>query len=285
VESIRQKLTDFYQRTNPARVANVDSIMRSYKGREHEILDVIATSTTTRPTAARTSAAAPVEPAVTAPTPPKPPVADVNSIRQKLTNFYQQTNPARLSQIDSIMLRYEGREHEILDVIAAASPRPKQAAEKTDVQAIKQKLIDFYQHTNPARLSQVDSIMLRYKDREHEILKVMSTAPVPATVPVPAPASTAILDDLSGLTITAPTTPAIQPSGAMMPQGGGPDVFGAMAHLQPQMAMGGTMGTGGAMGVSGGMAMQPQFGSGYGTVGGQDTKRKPNKSTKLPGNS
>ena len=39
---IRQSLVDFYSRRDPAKVAQVDTVMERYRGREHEILSVIA---------------------------------------------------------------------------------------------------------------------------------------------------------------------------------------------------------------------------------------------------
>jgi hypothetical protein len=113
----------------------------------------------------------------------------VGVIRAKLVAFYEERDPSKLAHIDMIMGRYDGREHEILAIIAKSSATSGASAGATDspyskaaeesgrrIHKIRQSLIDFYEERDPAKVAKVNDIMKRYEGREDEVLLIIEQA-------------------------------------------------------------------------------------------------------------
>jgi hypothetical protein len=69
-------------------------------------------------------------------------------IRQSLVDFYSRRDPAKVAQVDTVMERYRGREHEILSVIAKAEketpPQPQQQQQRPPPQTPEAEEADWF---------------------------------------------------------------------------------------------------------------------------------------------
>jgi hypothetical protein len=124
VEQVREQLRDYYQRRNPAKVAEVDAIMAQFEGRETEVVKMLQKAEAAEAEAAGQAAggggAAAAGEAAEAAAATAAGGQSVDSIRRELQAYYQSRNPAKAAQVDAIMAQYAGREQEVVDMLRKA---------------------------------------------------------------------------------------------------------------------------------------------------------------------
>jgi hypothetical protein len=134
-------------------------------------------------------------------------VLSIEEIKQGLIRFYKHTNPSRVGQVDSIMERYRGQEHEIPKMIYATLAKSKAAVQPQQAAAAP---------AAPAAAPLISGD-----------LAGLSLAPAPAgAAPAAKPAMVA-----GGKFASQPSMP-LGPTGLGGLAAAPVDVFGSMAHLE-----------------------------------------------------
>ena len=190
--ALRQKLTDFFNKHNPAKLGNIDTIVTTYAGREDELWAALH-KTYNLPPPDASPAQNSAEPQ------PQAAQGGDGALRQKLADFFNKHNPAKLGNIDMIVTTYAGREDELWAALHktynlpppaahnSAEPQP-QVAQGGDG-ALRQKLTDFFNEHNPAKLGNIDTIVTTYAGREDELWAALHKTynlPPPAAPSMPA---------------------------------------------------------------------------------------------------
>jgi hypothetical protein len=98
------------------------------------------------------------------------------SIKQKLTIFYQQNDPAKLPQIDNILAIFKGREDELLEKLEKAKASRRESS--TESGAIRDEVVAYYKKYDSEKLPQVDNIMGQFKGREKDLLQMLRQAEI-----------------------------------------------------------------------------------------------------------
>jgi hypothetical protein len=98
------------------------------------------------------------------------------SIKQKLTIFYQQNDPGKLPQIDTILASFKGREEELLDKLEKAKASRRESAAQQDT--IRHQVVEYYKKYDPEKVPQVDNIMGQFKGREKDLLQMLKQAEI-----------------------------------------------------------------------------------------------------------
>src|SRR5437762_3403052 len=96
------RLTRFYEKYNPAKLANVDSTLQQYAGQEEELFKALVGKYGAEPAAASPSVAA----AVAAPAAAAAPAS--TNYKARLTAFYEKYNPSKVANVDSTLQQYAG---------------------------------------------------------------------------------------------------------------------------------------------------------------------------------
>ncbi|POM59203.1 Nuclear pore complex protein, partial [Phytophthora palmivora] len=134
----RQKLVEFYQKHNPDKLSSVDATLQKYKGNEEKLFQNLAVKYKVNDASVGFSippaspAVQPVKPNATASPFGKPgafsapanataggfgAAASGVNYREKLTAFYQQHNPTKLSSVDATLEKYKGREDHLFSML------------------------------------------------------------------------------------------------------------------------------------------------------------------------
>jgi hypothetical protein len=150
---VREQLVKFYKVRNPAKVEQVDAIVKKYE--DEGQLDAIPLML----------ANAMVE-------------EQKMKMRKQLVDFYTKHNPDKVKDVDTILEQYKGRLHEIpiimakhheatkVSAAAAKAEAKKKAAAAAHAKkraAVRVQLVKFYEARNPDKVKQVDTIMEQYE--------------------------------------------------------------------------------------------------------------------------
>ena len=122
--AVRKQLVAFYTTRNPAKVKQIDAIIKQYEGRLDEIPIMMAKAEEAEKKAAQAKQRV--------------------VVREQLVKFYQVRNPDKLKQVDAIMKKYEaeGRLGAIPLMMAHAMAEEKKLA-------VRKQLVEFYEQLNP----------------------------------------------------------------------------------------------------------------------------------------
>ncbi|KAH9090238.1 hypothetical protein LEN26_018922 [Aphanomyces euteiches] len=293
------KIKECYTNHRPEKLHLLDTLLLTYKGREQELFNMLntiesksrqkistsqsqigaspSTSSKLQSATASASLVSPISTTTNAapthsiasdvPSSQKPHVSPPPSTNQtpidyraKVIAHYQQYSPEKLGSVDSILLKYKGKEEELLksltlvesafskkvtlkspvsltqydqsrkearDAMPTLSVFPpsksnpvnskksnlpminqEQDASKTDYRA---KVIEHYTKFSPERLKDIDSIMLKHKGKEEELLKTLKYVEVcHLAAPKIAAAAAAITQRSLGF---APSNYVVTPTG------------------------------------------------------------------------
>jgi hypothetical protein len=165
----RKKLVGIYEKHNPEKLAEVDTILRRFKGRESTLFEMlekkyvldVAFATERNQRAAEQQR-----------------IYDLR--RKKLVGIYETHNPEKLAEVDTILERYEGRESLLFELlekkytmdVAFATPANRVAAERDRIHQLRRKkLVGIYEKHNPVKLKDVDELLKAYAGRESELFE------------------------------------------------------------------------------------------------------------------
>ena len=98
-DSFKSKLTEFYRRHNPSRIAKVDELARKYKGNEATLLATLE--------------------------------AKYHPKRSELVSLYTKYNPGKVNDVDQLLIKYKGREDKLIQQIKTKYEGMKEAVTKT----------------------------------------------------------------------------------------------------------------------------------------------------------
>lgn len=155
---VRQQLYDFYSQRDPSKLGSVDSIMASYAGREHEVIQLLKD-------AEQREREAQVQAGIQSAAQTQAEYAHATA-KTMLVNFYQERDPAKVAGIDKILQQYSGREDEIPAILQRTQVAEKAHAHK--------QLVEFYTARDPSKLPNVDHIMQQYAGLEWKIPKMLA---------------------------------------------------------------------------------------------------------------
>lgn len=160
----RKKLVGIYEKHNPEKLSEVDSILRRFKGREATLFEMLEKKYTLE---------------VAFQTERNKVATERDRIyqlrRKKLVGVYEKHNPEKLSEVDNILRAYAGRESLLFERlekkymlnVAFATPANKVAAERDRIHQLRRKkLVGIYEKHNPEKLPEVDNILRAYAGRE-----------------------------------------------------------------------------------------------------------------------
>jgi len=152
--------------------------------------------------------------------------APIPDYRSLLINFYNKHNPAKVTEVDSNLTKYKGKEADMFDKLSrkyrVANPLLLTTEAKTDVPSFlsststitnvspfrnafsspatttnspdyRSLLVDFYNKYNPSKVAEVDSNLAKYKGKETEMFMRLSSkykVPNPLQAIIPSVAST-----------------------------------------------------------------------------------------------
>ena len=191
--TLKSRLTRFYQKYAPEKLAKVDSHLAKYAGREDEFFKALVNSYGPEP------------PSTPSPSNlQNPPTQQQQqqqpyTTKQRLTAFYQKYAPDKVAKVDDHLTKYAGREEELFKALVAkygAEP-PQPSSSNQQLQqplSPKQRLIAFYQKYAPDKISKVDDQLKKYEGREEEFMKALVTkyGPEPIKSPVQSPNQTGL---------------------------------------------------------------------------------------------
>eukprot|EP01061_Rhynchopus_euleeides_P009645 TRINITY_DN1882_c0_g1_i13.p1 TRINITY_DN1882_c0_g1~~TRINITY_DN1882_c0_g1_i13.p1 ORF type:complete len:567 (+),score=123.00 TRINITY_DN1882_c0_g1_i13:88-1788(+) len=236
---IRERVTEFFKKHNPAKLTDVDKILGAYAGREDQLMKDLHANYNIpyEPTSAEpASPASPASPE--GPSSPASPQADAQTgdIRERVTEFFKKHNPAKLTDVDKIVGAYAGREDQLMkdlhanynvplpgsESVSAATPAPATPVEGngiTEGNGIRDRVIQFFKKHNPAKLADVDKILGAYAGREDQLMKDLhANYNIPDEPTSAEPASPA-----SPASPEGPSSPASPQGGAQKPDASAPE--------------------------------------------------------------
>ncbi|KAG9413836.1 hypothetical protein AC1031_013045 [Aphanomyces cochlioides] len=180
----RAKVIAHYQQYSPEKLGSVDSILLKYKGKEEELLKSLML----------------VESAFSKKVPIKSPV--------NLTQYDQSRKEAR-DAMPTLSVFPPSKSNPVNSKKSnLPTSTPEQDASKTDYRA---KVIEHYTKFSPKRLKDIDSIMLKHKGKEEELLKTLKYVEVcHLAAPKIAAAAAAITQRSLGF---APSNNVVAPTG------------------------------------------------------------------------
>ena len=154
-KNFRQRLLNFYTVYNPTCVGSVDSILKTYSGREGDLIKVLVAKYGPEPSAAEVASHQQRLPSETlsqasrATTPSEP--DNRPHLRERVIRFYQHYNPEKLKDVDKVLAafrnqsdetlmsnlvkKYGPEPYEVLDPKAPAASRPSEQPVKQQVAA------------------------------------------------------------------------------------------------------------------------------------------------------
>ena len=108
--STRERVTRIYQQHNPSKLSDVDKVLEKYAGRDQELIEMLEEKYQAAPNAAAGAAASPA-------VAPTKSAAPQQSIRERVTRFYEIHNPSKLGDVDKVLEKYAGRDDELIDML------------------------------------------------------------------------------------------------------------------------------------------------------------------------
>ena len=149
VNPSREKLVALFQKYNPGKLGDVDILLEKYKGRDATLFKKIEDKYM--------------------PTPCMPQVKDKEETyvyKTKLTELLTKFNPDKLSDIESLLLQYKGREDVLFKKINEkyAGSVESEKNDITDI-AVRERLLGLFQQYNPEKISDVDNLIEKYNGR------------------------------------------------------------------------------------------------------------------------
>jgi hypothetical protein len=227
----RGRLTRYLQKYAPDKVSGVDSMLDKYRGREEELFATLVSKLGPEPSSSGTSTQPAAAPLATAPvaSPAVPPAH-----RDRLVRFYAKYSPDKLPEVDSILVKYAGKEAKMFQVLVdrygpepdaaatrVATPPPVStsvpaptAASSGDYRARVVRMLEAYA---PDKAGNADAMLAKYRGEEDKLLATLvsklgpeppatgSAAQIPP--PAPAPAPTAPLPSAQPATVVASVAP------------------------------------------------------------------------------
>jgi hypothetical protein len=209
---IRARVTRMIQQYLPNKVAQVDSLLEKYKGREEEYLTALVSRYGAEPAAMDTAdqQQAPSPPAleqtssnIVASQSSVTVLAVIPDHRERITRMFQQYTPAKIGQVDAMLEKYKGREDDYIAALVTkhgpeptatqandtsprvegsptvdrkssmASPAPAQAS--APVLDVRERVARMIRTYLPAKVAQIDAMLEKYKDREEDYLAALVT--------------------------------------------------------------------------------------------------------------
>eukprot|EP00760_Papus_ankaliazontas_P031106 PhM_4_TR5184/c0_g1_i1/m.99140 len=167
-------LVPFYQKHNPERIPQLDRVLNYYRGKEKELWSELvkkygADAVPTMPGAPSdsTSTARPSR----------------DAYRAALTTFYMKHRPEKVSQIDTFLDYYEGREDTYFEELrkkygempimsgSAASASPNTTTTTSPTNPHADRLRRFFQHYDPSQLPNIDATLAMFQNNEEELMR------------------------------------------------------------------------------------------------------------------
>ena len=184
--ALKTQVTEFFQKHNPAKIAEIDTILTAYAGKEDTLMRDLRTSYNV--------------PSEETPSSPAPAVSNNSALKTQVTEFFQKHNPAKVAEIDTILTAYAGKEDTLMrDLhtsynVPFADAQPASSAPATtgsDNTALKTQVTEFFQKHNPPKVAEVDKILAAYAGKEDTLMRDLHTSynvPLEETPSSPAPA-------------------------------------------------------------------------------------------------
>ena len=89
------------------------------------------------------------------------------SYKTTLSEIYRSSNPEKLSDVDALLVKYKGKEG---DLVRAIKRKYGRSASSTSTDAFKSKLTELYKRHNPDKISLIDNLAVKYKDNQAGVL-------------------------------------------------------------------------------------------------------------------
>ena len=171
--TVRERLTRFYEKYNPAKLASVQQALEAYAGREEEMFVALVTKYGPEPPPPSTSSAQSRGVSQMSGGGGDAPASA--SYRERLVRFYEKHNPAKLSSVDQALEAYAGREEEMFTALVGKyGPEPPSAGPAISAgSTFKLRLTRFYEKYNPSKLGAVDQTLEAYAGREEEMFTAL----------------------------------------------------------------------------------------------------------------
>ena len=165
----RKKLVGIYEKHNPDKLGEVDTILRRFKGRESTLFEMLEKKYVLDVAFAteRNQRSAEAE-------------RIYQLRRKKLVGIYEKHNPDKLGEVDTILERFKGRESTLFEMlekkyvldVAFATPANRVAAERDRIHQLRRKkLVGIYEKHNPDKLKDVDALLKAYAGRESALFE------------------------------------------------------------------------------------------------------------------
>eukprot|EP00388_Colpodella_angusta_P033661 GDKK01030199.1.p1 GENE.GDKK01030199.1~~GDKK01030199.1.p1 ORF type:complete len:251 (+),score=19.42 GDKK01030199.1:48-800(+) len=186
----RARLVRFFEKHNPEKLSTVDAILTKYQGKEPELFVALVSKYG-----------------------PEPPAAE-NGFRARLVRFFEHHNKEKLSDVDTILTKYQGREADLFKALVgqygpepaegsptapsptASPPSSPARAPATTSGDYRPRIVRFFEKHNPEKLADVDTLLTKYQGREADLMKALvgKYGPEPSeassAVPLPKPSPT-----------------------------------------------------------------------------------------------
>lgn len=199
-----ERLVKFYKHYDPSKISNVERALESFKGREKELFDALATKYGPEPSElARTSPTR----NRTSPTRSKSPIAAATTVAYpsstvdqhdysnyaanyaRIARFYKHYNPSKISDIERTLEMFKGKEKVMFETLVAKygpeptssdsepnkqQPKQQQSVSQDEQTATTEKyrriLRNFFSKHAPEKVGQIDRILDSYRGREVEMM-------------------------------------------------------------------------------------------------------------------
>ena len=160
-EHWRELIVQLYKDHNPAKVGDIDGLMMKYKGRERTLYLCICEKYRVSPhldssKGHGTSTTAEEK--------------KVRKYRDLITEIYKEHNPSKLTDLDTLLQKYKGREELVYKGICEkyhVEPKASKKEEaKTSFEKYKQLIAEIYEEHNKEKLGELDELLGKYKGKE-----------------------------------------------------------------------------------------------------------------------
>jgi len=90
------------------------------------------------------------------------------AVRLRLFKFYKQNKPEKIREIDTLLRKYRGKEEVMFKVL------DKKYGSATVIDpAVRLRLLKFYEQYQPEKISQIDTLLQKYRGKEEVMFKVL----------------------------------------------------------------------------------------------------------------
>ncbi|ORC84127.1 uncharacterized protein TM35_000491330 [Trypanosoma theileri] len=176
--SFKDRLTAFYEKYAPNKVAQVDAQLEKYKGQEEDLLAALVqkygpepegeVGTSLTPSVRSRKGSEMNGSAVTHP----------GTYGERLTAFYERYAPNKVAQVDAQLEKYKGREEDLLAALVQKyGPEPEVVNTTVSASGVsmsfKDRLTAFYEKYAPNKVAQVDAQLEKYKGQEEDLLAAL----------------------------------------------------------------------------------------------------------------